>query len=110
MPVYPTLVVFQDPSPALPDGAGGYTQTWTDIPPGTWKVSVRPAAAADLERVGAGTVTTQGAALVRGHYHAGVTTKSRMLYNGKTWSITGVGYVNTLPPAMELTVVEQVRP
>lgn len=109
MPVYPKLVVFQDPGPALPDGAGGYTQTWADIPPGTWRVSVRPAAVADLERLGAGTVITQGASVVRGHYHAGVSTRSRMLFNGKTWSITGVVSVDTIPPAMELAVVEQIR-
>ena len=107
---YRHLVVFQDPGPALPDGAGGYTQTWTDLAPATWKVAVRPAAASDLERVGSGTVTTQGAAIVSGHYHAGVSTRSRMLYNGKTWSVTGVRYIDTIPPAMDLAVVEQVRP
>ena len=55
-------------------------------------------------------MTTQGAAIVSGHYHAGVSTRSRMLYNGKTWSVTGVRYIDTIPPAMDLAVVEQVRP
>jgi len=48
------VVVFQDPGPAIPDGAGGYTQSWADIAPGTWKVSIRPATVADVERVAAG--------------------------------------------------------
>jgi hypothetical protein len=112
MPIgdYKHLVVFQDPGPALPDGAGGYTQTWADLAPGTWRVSVRPAGVGDLERVGSGTVITQGASIVAGHYHAGVSTRSRMLYNGKTWSVTGARFVDTIPPSMELAVVEQMRP
>ena len=112
MPIgdYRHVVVFQDPGAPVPDGAGGYTQTWADLPPGTWKVSVRPAAVADLERVAAGTVVTQGSSIVRGHYHPGVSTKTRMLYNGSTWSITGARYLDTIPPSMELAVVEQVRP
>jgi len=112
MPVgdYKHLVVFQEPGPPIPDGRGGYTQAWSDIAPGTWKVAVLPAAVADLERVAAGAVITQGASIVRGHYHAGVSTRSRMLFNGKTFSITGARYVDTRPPSMELAVVEQVRP
>jgi len=107
---YRHLVIFQDPGPALPDGAGGYTQTWMDLEPGTWRVSVRTAAASDLERVAAGTVMSQGASIVAGHYHPGVSTKTRMLYNGKTYSVTAARYLDTLPPSMELAVVEQVRP
>ena len=105
------LVVFQDPAgPPVPDGAGGYTQTWADIPPGTWKVAVLPASVRDLERVAPGTVVSQGASIVEGAYLPSVSTRSRMLYNGKTYSVTAARYLDTLPPSMELAVVEQVRP
>ena len=105
---YKHLVTFQERTTA-PDGAGGYTQTWQNLS-AAWKVAIAPAAAADLERVAAGTVLTQQTAIVRGHYHPGVTTATRMLYNGKTYAITGVVYVDTLPPTMELAAVETQTP
>jgi len=107
---YTHLVTFQDPGPAVPDGVGGYTQTWADLAPATWKVQIAPAAAADLERVAAGTVLTQPTSIIRGHYHPGVSTHTRMLYNGKTYAITGTRYVDERPPKMELAAVELVTP
>ena len=106
---YKHEVRFQDRVTA-PDGAGGYTETWQDLSPAPWRVSIKPAAAADLERVAAGTVLTQQTSIIRGHYHPGVTTGARMLYKGKTYAITGAVYVDALPPAMELAAVETLTP
>jgi len=106
---YKHLVTFQDPT-RTPDGVGGYTETWADLSPATWKVAIVPAAAADLERLVPGTVLTQATSRVLGHYHPGVSTSTRMLYNGKTFAITGAIYVDTLPPTMELAAVETVIP
>ena len=39
-------VLFQNPGPAVPDGDGGYTQSWIDLVPPTWQVSIEPATAA----------------------------------------------------------------
>jgi head-tail adaptor len=104
-----TLVTFQERATA-PDGAGGYTETWQDLNPATWKVSIEPAAAADLERVAGGTVLTQQTSIVRGRYHPGVSTGTRMLYNGKTYAITGAVPVTGRPPEMALAAVETVTP
>ena len=106
---YKNLVTFQEPT-RTPDGVGGYTEAWADLSPATWKVAIIPASAADLERVAPGTVITQATSKVLGHYHPGVSTASRMLYNGKTYAITGAMYVDTLPPTMELAAVELVTP
>ncbi|RPH52601.1 MAG: hypothetical protein EHM91_00040 [Planctomycetota bacterium] len=108
---YRHRVTFQDPGPAVPDGAGGYTQTWQDLTPPTWQVQIAPATVADLERIsGGGSVVTTGGSVVRGHYHPGVSTKTRMLFNGKTYSITGVRSIEERGIKMELSVVEQVTP
>ena len=47
-------VFFQKPGPAVPDGDGGYTQSWIDLVPPAWRVSIEPATSADLERVTVG--------------------------------------------------------
>jgi head-tail adaptor len=105
------LVTFQDPGDPIPDGVGGYTQTWQGLTPPTWHVQVAPLAAHDLERLAAGgSVVTTGSHLVRGRYHPGVTTKTRMLFSGRTFSITGTRTADERGIFMELTAVEQVAP
>jgi len=83
------VVTFQNPGPAAPNGDGGYTQTWTDLVPATWHVSIEPATTQDLERVAAGTVISSASHLVRGDFHPDVTTETRMLFDGQTFAITG---------------------
>jgi len=107
---YRHLVTFQDPSAAVPDGAGGYTQTWGDLSPATWYVQIEPAGAGDLERLAAGSVLTTASHMVRGRYHPGVSTKSRMLFSGRTFAITGTRNVDERSILMELGAVEQVTP
>ena len=101
-------VWFQSPGPAVPDGDGGYTQTWIDLVPATWRVRITPATTRDLERTGAGTVTSSASHIVRGDFHPGVTTKSRMVFDGRQLSVTGVQNVEEQSVYMELIVVEIV--
>lgn len=83
------LVTFQAPTTGV-DADGNYIQTWTDLAPATGFVSIEPATTADLERVAAGTVISSASHLVRGDFHPGVTTETRMLFEGQTFAITGV--------------------
>jgi len=83
------LVTFQAPTTGV-DADGNYTQTWTNLVPPTGFVSIEPATTADLERVAAGTVISSASHLVRGDFHPGVTTETRMLLDTLTFAITGV--------------------
>jgi head-tail adaptor len=104
-------VVFQNPADPVPDGRGGYSQTWTDADPPTWYVSVTPAAAHDLEYVAGGaSVITSASHIIRGRYHPNVSTKTRMVFNGRTFAITGTRNVDERSVFMELTAVEMVQP
>lgn len=102
------LVLFQNPGAPVADGDGGFTQSWTDLVPGTWHVSIEPATARDLERVAAGTVLSTASHIVKGRYHSGVTTKTRMVFGGRTFSITGVANLEERSTHMELIAVEVV--
>jgi head-tail adaptor len=102
------LVLFQNPGPNVPDGDGGYTNTWTDLTPSSWYVSIEPATARDLERVAAGTVISTASHIVKGRFHPGVTTKTRMAFGGRTFSITGKANVEERSIDMELIAVEVV--
>jgi len=105
---YRHLVTFQNPGTPTPDGDGAYTETWTDLDPPTWYVSLTPASAASLERTAVGTVVSMATHIVRGDVHPDVTTATRMLFDGRTFSITGK--VNSAERAgeMELGAVEVV--
>jgi head-tail adaptor len=100
-------VVFQQRG-ETPASDGGYTETWTDLTPLPlgWKVQISPASPNDLERATAGTVVTQVTAIVRGRYHPGITTASRMVFGSRTFSIVGTRNVEERGRMMELLAVE----
>lgn len=86
----PHRVTLQNPGPAVPDGDGGFTQSWVDLTPPALSMEIKPATARDLEHVTAGTVIAQATHLVTGPFHAGVTTKTRVLFNGREFHVVGV--------------------
>lgn len=105
---YRHMVTFQSPGAPVSDGDGGWTQTWTDLDPATWHVSIEPATARDLERVAAGTVLSTASHIVKGRYHSGVTLQTRMLFQDRAFSITGKANMQERSITMELTAVEVV--
>jgi SPP1 family predicted phage head-tail adaptor len=104
----PHLVRFQNPGPAVPDGDGGYTQTWVDASPATLWVSVEPASQQALERLGAGSVIATATHIVRGQYHAGVTTKTRVLFGGRELHVNGVANIEERSIDMAIVATELV--
>lgn len=83
-------VLLQAPGLNVPDGDGGYTNTWTDLSPNTWQVAIEPATARDLERLTAGTVIAQASHIVTGPYRDDVTINTRVIFNGRTLNVIGV--------------------
>jgi SPP1 family predicted phage head-tail adaptor len=85
---YRHVVQFQTPTTA-PDGDGGVIETWVDLLP-RWPVAIQPATVHDLERQSSGTTVATATHIVRGRYRPDVTVESRMLFNGRTFKISGV--------------------
>lgn len=104
----PHRVSLQSPGPAIPDGAGGSTVTWTDLVPPALSVKISPATAVDLERVAAGTVLSTNTYIVKGPYHPQVSTQTRILFNGRVFNVTGGGSPDERQVEMELVAVEVV--
>jgi SPP1 family predicted phage head-tail adaptor len=96
-------VTFEEPSgEAVPDGDGGFIQAWAPLSPATWYVRIRPATARDVERATAGTVISHVSHLVHGRFHPGVTTKARMIANGRIYQITSAINLENRGREMEL--------
>lgn len=104
----PHRVTLQNPGPAIPDGDGGYTQLWADLVPPALNVSIAPATARDLERATAGTVLSTASHIVRGPFHPQVTTKTRLLFNGRIFNVVGDQNLEERSGEMVLVCVEVV--
>jgi len=105
---YRHYVLFQQPGPPVQNSDGGYTQSWTDLTPAHWWVSIDPATTRDLERIAAGTVISTATHIVKGKYHPQVNTTTRMIFGGRTFSITGKQTPKEQAITMELIAVEVV--
>lgn len=105
----PHYVQLQRPAPPLPDGDGGYLDDpWEDLAPPRMFAEVIAASASALERVAVGaTVIAQATDVVTMPYHPQLTTKCRILYNGRTLHVVGVSNrdersVETIAVCMEV--------
>jgi hypothetical protein len=82
------VVTFQNPGPA---------GTWIDLDPPAWCVSVSQLSGDDIgvfiEPL-AGTPISSASYLVRGDFHPGITTKTRMVFGSQTFAITSVENVD----------------
>ena len=101
-------VMFENPGPAVADGDGGFTHTWTPLDPSVWWVSIAPASPQDLERFASGSVITQATNMVRGRFHPDVSTATRMWFNGRPFAVVGTRNVDERSVDMELLAVELV--
>lgn len=84
---YRHTVTVESPTAGLPDAAGGWTETWTPLDPPTWDCAIQAASVRDLESIGANTVMAQATHLIRGRYHAGLTTQARLVFDGRIFHI-----------------------
>jgi head-tail adaptor len=76
---------------AVQDGTGGWTYPAAGplSPEKVW-ATISPATAADLERLGGGTVVAQATHVLRFPYHPGVTTGTQIIFGTRSFSTIGV--------------------
>ncbi len=100
-------ITLQNPGPPVPDGDGGFTASWTDLSPAAVNARIESATAARLERVAAGTSISTASHIISILYHPQVTTKTRVIFDGRIFEVTGVSNpeeknVETVIVAVEL--------
>jgi SPP1 family predicted phage head-tail adaptor len=102
-------VTLENPGTPVPDGDGGYTEAWTALSPASVSASIVPATARDLERVVAGTVMATATHVVTIRYHSGVTTKTRVTFGTRVFSVTGVQNADERNIQLQLVCEEIVQ-
>jgi head-tail adaptor len=87
---WPHLVTLEQPGDPMPDGEGGYTETFAPLEPPTWYCAIQAATVRDLERQVAGTIQATATHLVRGVYHPQITTETRLWFEGRQLAVQSV--------------------
>lgn len=72
------------------DTDGGFTNSPRVLYPSDVHVSIEPATERALERLAAGTVISNASHIVTMPFHPGVTTKTQIVFGGRTLHVTGV--------------------
>jgi head-tail adaptor len=105
---YRHRVTLSAPAPPVPDAGGGYTETpWAPLNPAKWNCAIGQASGRTLESIGAGTVTAQASHVIRGRYHPGITTETRITFGARLLSVVFVANpdernIETIVVAVEL--------
>jgi head-tail adaptor len=102
------LVSLFQPGPPVPDGEGGYTDGYQPLDPPTWWCAIQGLTAADAERVVAGTMQTTASYQVRGPFHPGITTQTRLAFRSRWFEVQSVLNEDERDIALTLTCVEVV--
>ena len=105
---YRHVVTLQGPGVLVPDGEGGWTEGWADLDPAKWDVSIVRATAADLERVGAGTILTTATHVIEGRYRPDITLATRLVFEGREFAITGIDNLEERDRTLRLIAEEQI--
>src|SRR3954465_6025257 len=84
---YRHRVTLEAPGEPVPDPDGGFTEDYAPLDPPTWDCAITQASVRTLEAIGAGSVIAQAPHLIRGRYHKGITTQTRVIFAGRTFSV-----------------------
>lgn len=76
-----------NPGTPVPDGDGGFTQTYTPLDPPTWRFAMQVASVRAAERHFAATVTAHASYIFSGRYHPGITTKTRIVWTDRSGEV-----------------------
>jgi head-tail adaptor len=80
-------ITLENPGAPVPDGGGGYSESWVSLLPPTAFASVEAATARSLESLAAGTIIATATHLVRMPYHPQVTIETRIRFQGRTLQV-----------------------
>jgi head-tail adaptor len=103
---YRHRIEVQNPTPPVPDGDGGYTTDYAPADPPFVDASIESARASALERVTAGTVLATATHLIRTRFHPGISSDTRLVFEGRHFEVQSVLNVDQRDIALILICAE----
>lgn len=102
-------VIYLHEATPIADGDGGFADTWVPLSPGRIKASISPATPADISRKVGNAVIEKVSHLVAIWYHPGVTTKTRITFDGRSLFVRGIQNEDEMNIALQLACEEIVQ-
>lgn len=87
---YRHRVNVEAPGQPVPDGDGGWIETWVPLVPPVWDCAIEIASAKDLEQVTGGAVITTATHFLRGRYHPQLSIVARIKFEDRVFEIQSV--------------------
>lgn len=84
---YRQTATLSEASTPVPDGDGGYTQSYVALDPATWRCAIEKASVASAERTFGSTVIAQATHILRGRFHSGITTNTRIQWTDRAGDV-----------------------
>jgi len=78
------VVTLSNPGTPVADGDGGFTLTYTALDPEEWRCAIEKASVRAAERHFAATITAHASYIMRGRFHPGITTETRMVWTDRS--------------------------
>jgi head-tail adaptor len=109
----PHRVTIENVGDPVPDGEGGYTESWTPATPPTLYVSIQPASTRNLEQVtSSATILATATHVIKGPYHPQVEEESRLTFldHGRLriFHVESVQRVDELSASMVVVATERL--
>jgi len=101
------LVSVDNPS-RVPDGDGGFSETFSSASPATMWARIEPATASNVERLVGNTVEGKITHLVTMLYHSGVGMTTRLTHEGRYLFVRGMQNVDEIDRQLVLACEEVV--
>lgn len=80
---YRQTATLSNPGTPSSNGDGDFTVTYTALSPATWRCSIERATVASAERNFSQTVISQSTIIMRGRFHSGITTATRVQWTDR---------------------------
>lgn len=103
------VVTLDDPGDPVSDPDGGWMPGWTPLDPPTWHCAIQQPAARTLESIGAGSVEAQATHMLTGRYHPGISTQTRVTFEGRTFNVLYVANRDERDVQTDLVCAEVVK-
>ena len=78
------VVTLSAPGVPMPDGDGGYSQSYTALNPSEWRCAIEAASVRASERIFGATVTAHASYILTGRYHSGISTQTRLVWTDRS--------------------------
>ncbi len=104
---YRQVATLSEFTAAVSDSDGGFTQSLVALDPAEWRCAIEIASASSELRHFNGTVIAQATHVLRGRFHSGITTDTRMVWTdraGQTRTANVIGVVDVEGAGVETIV------